>query len=90
MAALLFQIFQHVFEVVAQRGQATQADDGARPFQGVRHALGRSHVIGAGFARNHFAHQLHQCGSLIGRLLKEAVHQLLVGILGHLQRHVIG
>ena len=90
VAALCFQVFQHVFEMVPQGCQPSQADDGARAFERMRHPLGRSNIVHAGFARAHFAHQLHQHVGLVGRFLKEAFHQLLIGIFRHVQCHVLG
>ena len=88
VAALCFQVFQHVFEMVPQRGQAAQANDGARAFERMRYAFGCGNIVRTGFARAHFFHQFHQHVGLVGRFLKEAFHQFLVGVFGHFQQHV--
>ena len=83
-------MFQNIFQVVAQTGQPPQADDRPGSFQGMGHAFGGDDVGAVTFAGNHVAHELHQIAHLVGRLLQEAVENLLVGVRGEMQIHVFG
>ena len=85
-----FEMFQNIFQVVAQTGQPPQADDRPGSFQGMGHAFGGDDVGAVTFAGNHVAHELHQIAHLVGRLLQEAVENLLVGVRGEMQIHVFG